>query len=43
MNSYQRINHFIGMKSICNKSNLALNLKKLQEKFPKDYKFFPRT
>ncbi len=43
MYSYQRINHFMGMKCICSKGSLAINLSKLQEKFPKEYKFFPKS
>ena len=43
MDSYQRINHFLGMNSITHKNSLAKNLKKLYVKFPKEYKFFPKT
>ena len=43
MRIHQRFNHLPGMQCLANKENLGKNLKKLQEKFPEEYNFFPKT
>mmetsp|Transcript_4094 Transcript_4094/g.7351 ORF Transcript_4094/g.7351 Transcript_4094/m.7351 type:complete len:1093 (-) Transcript_4094:100-3378(-) len=43
MNSYQRVNHFVGMTSITKKNNLGRNLLRMKKRFPEEYKFFPDT
>lgn len=40
---YQKTNHFPGMFQLSRKNHLARNLIKMAKKFPKEYKFFPRT
>ena len=41
MKPYQRINHFPGMYALARKNHLAINLSRMQNKYPEDYKFFP--
>ena len=43
LEKYQKINHFPGMLSIARKAQLAINLRRLQAIFPKEYNFFPET
>lgn len=43
MKPYQRINHFPGMYALARKNHLAMNLTRMQNRFPDDYKFFPQT
>ena len=43
MKPYQKTNHFPGMFQLSRKNHLARNLIKMSKKFPKEYKFFPRT
>ena len=43
MSPHQKINHFPGMNTLHRKNNLAKNLYRLQEEYPEDYDFFPRT
>ncbi|CAI2370392.1 unnamed protein product [Moneuplotes crassus] len=43
MKAFQRINHFPGMYAIARKNLLARNLMKMQDKFPNEYDFFPKT
>ena len=43
LSPHQKINHFPGMNTLHRKNNLAKNLYRLQEEFPDDYNFFPRT
>ena len=40
---FQRINHFPGMLEICRKSPLSRHLKRMQNKFARDYAFAPPT
>ncbi|GFT91901.1 tubulin polyglutamylase TTLL6 [Nephila pilipes] len=41
MKPFQRVNHFPGMKEICNKDLLCQNMKKMRKVLPKSYNFFP--
>ena len=43
MKPYQRTNHFPGMFQLSRKNHLARNLNKMQKKFAKEFKFFPKT
>merc|ERR1719454_399499 len=43
MQSYQKVNHFVGMTSITRKNNLGRNLLRMKKKFPDEYRFFPDT
>ncbi|PAA48342.1 hypothetical protein BOX15_Mlig019363g1 [Macrostomum lignano] len=40
---FQRVNHFPGMAEICRKDLLAKNMGKLNQRYPSEYKFAPRT
>ncbi|GMH70097.1 hypothetical protein TL16_g05323 [Triparma laevis f. inornata] len=40
---WQRINHFMGMSNIARKSRLAQNLDFMRRKFPKEFRFYPRS
>ncbi len=43
MEAYQKINHFPGMSNLSRKNLLAKNLQRMQEEFPDEYDFFPKT
>ncbi|KAK2949489.1 putative Replication protein A 70 kDa DNA-binding subunit [Blattamonas nauphoetae] len=43
LRSYQKINHFPGMSEITRKDNLARNMNKLKQQYPKDYQFVPQS
>lgn len=43
MKAYQRVNHFPGMYALARKDHLARNLKKMLQRFPDEYKLFPKT
>lgn len=43
MQSFQKVNHFVGMTSITRKNNLGRNLLRMKKKFPDEYRFFPDT
>lgn len=43
MSQHQKVNHFPGMNTLSRKNTLARNLKKMQEIFPEEYQFFPKT
>lgn len=43
MQSYQKVNHFVGMTSITRKNNLGRNLLRMKKKYPDKYRFFPDT
>ena len=43
MKPYQRVNHFPGMYVLSRKDYMARNLTSMLEKFPDEFKFFPKT
>jgi tubulin polyglutamylase TTLL6/13 len=43
MRNYQKLNHFPSMYQICRKNLLAKNLKKMERRYPIDYKITPKT
>ncbi|KRX01263.1 hypothetical protein PPERSA_11710 [Pseudocohnilembus persalinus] len=43
MLSFQKVNHFLGSHHLAKKNFLAQNLQKMQNLFPEEYNFYPKT